>query len=97
MSARSMHCPKLCACWSGSSRPGDPRPPALVFDLAADELFPELKFIVSFADSDDADYASHFLDYFRLGPHGLQPFIDLPYGIYTVLFRPNVHGVSPVT
>ncbi|KAJ7909557.1 hypothetical protein B0H13DRAFT_2330262 [Mycena leptocephala] len=58
--------------------------PALVFDLAADELFPELKFIVSFADSDDADYASRFLDYIRLGPHGLQPFIDLLYGLYNV-------------
>ncbi|KAF7372342.1 hypothetical protein MVEN_00094400 [Mycena venus] len=56
--------------------------PELVFDLAGDELFAELKFILGFGDPEDDDYATRFNDYFRLGPHGLQPFIELLYRLY---------------
>jgi hypothetical protein len=56
--------------------------PELVFDLAADELFLELKFILGFGDPQDDDYATRFTDYFRLGPHGLQPFIEFLYRLY---------------
>ncbi|KAJ7603861.1 hypothetical protein DFH06DRAFT_1392519 [Mycena polygramma] len=66
--------------------------PALVFELAADELFQELNFIVNFGDPADADYASRFTDYFRLGPNGLQPFITFLYRLYraTINWTPRL-------
>jgi hypothetical protein len=61
--------------------------PALVFDLAADDLFPELKFLVGFGDPEDVDYDSKFTEYFRLGPHGLQPFINFFHRLYNATVR----------
>ncbi|KAJ7823892.1 hypothetical protein B0H14DRAFT_3729665 [Mycena olivaceomarginata] len=69
---------------TGSMRPPEKRPwsPALVFDLAADDLFPELGFLVGFGDPEDTDYDSKFTHYFRLGPDGLLPFINFLHRLY---------------
>ncbi|KAJ7312339.1 hypothetical protein DFH08DRAFT_448629 [Mycena albidolilacea] len=66
--------------------------PALVFDLAADDLFPELGFLVGFGDPEDTDYDSKFIHYFRLGPNGLQPFINFLHRLYnaTVHWTPRL-------
>ncbi|KAJ7795295.1 hypothetical protein B0H14DRAFT_3554849 [Mycena olivaceomarginata] len=66
--------------------------PALVFDLAADDLFPELGFLVGFGDPEDTDYDSKFTHYFRLGPNGLQPFINFLHRLYnaTVHWTPRL-------
>ncbi|KAJ7067740.1 hypothetical protein B0H15DRAFT_958165 [Mycena belliarum] len=66
--------------------------PAHVFDIAADELFPELKFIISFGEPGDADYAERVAEYFRLGPQGLQPFIDFLHRLYitTIEWTPKL-------